>query len=169
MHYTTSLINVSSSCNFAIHKCRQWGKRFDVVEKVLRILQRCRLMVSGFFLNYYNGISYISEIMWSAPYDIVSTQACLNGLGEVNTYQSLWNVTFKNVQFMKKFECFLILWDKRTYHIFNSVTGLFFGFWTTCLFSMSLWFESCWCVGAAYDVLHCVIVLHYYDTHVPKL
>ena len=28
-------------------------------------------------------------------------------------------------------------------------------------------FESCWCVGAAYDALHFVIVLHYYDTHVP--
>jgi hypothetical protein len=37
----------------------------------------------------YNGISYIPELMWSAPDTVLSTEACLNGLGGVNLHWSL--------------------------------------------------------------------------------
>jgi hypothetical protein len=48
-------------------------------------------------------------------------------------------------------EICIMLWDKSTYYIFNSVTGLFSGFCNTCLFPLSLCFEFIWCVGAPYD------------------
>ena len=62
--------------------------------------------------------------------------------------------------FQKYAQCFEI-----KEHITYSTVCLAFA--TLVFFSLFLCCESFLCVCASYDALHFVIVLHYYDTHVP--
>jgi hypothetical protein len=84
-----SFITVTSSCNFSIQNVgNEVITDFMLSTKGLEFRNDVDWSLV-FFHRYYNGTSYIPELMWSAPDTILSTEACLNGLGGVNLHWSL--------------------------------------------------------------------------------